>query len=115
MGVKKSRLRRGLVLALTLALVGNGMSGTVLTALAQESEPKVTDVQDASKKPEAEGEQKEKGTQAGQEKEDVKTASEGIEAGQQKDDLKTVSDAAKESEEKKTEEKKPEEKRTKRK
>lgn len=78
MGVKKNRLKRGLVLALTLALVGNGMSSTMLTALAEENEPEVTNVQDTSKEPRVEkSEDKGDGQDTGAATEDKTSALDG--------------------------------------
>ena len=48
---KRNRLKRGLVLVLTLVLVGNGLSHTMLSALAKENEPEVTDVQEDLNEP----------------------------------------------------------------
>jgi Uncharacterized protein involved in cytokinesis, contains TGc (transglutaminase/protease-like) domain len=83
---KRNRLKRGLVLVLTLALVGNGMSHTMLSALAKENEPEVTDVQEdlnepVTDQPEAEGEP------------------EGADAGQSKTEAEVTSGNTKENEE----------------
>lgn len=103
MGNKKSRLKRGLVLALTLALVGNGMSSTMLTALAEETEGKVTGTSEvgapkepAADQPEAEGEKKD--TQAGQKQEDVKSDPDG--AGEKKSEKDSKAENAENAEDK---------------
>ena len=75
---KRNRLKRGLVLVLTLALVGNGMSHTMLSALAKENEPEVTDVQEdlngpVTDQPEAEGEPED--ADAGQSKTEAEVTS----------------------------------------
>ncbi len=87
---KRNRLKRGLVLVLTLALVGNGMSHTMLSALAKENEPEVTDVQEdlngpVADQPEAEGEP------------------EDADAGQSKTEAEVTSGNTKENEEDKEE------------